>query len=309
MSTDKKAGSDIKVLNFASLNLDYVYKVDHIVKGGETIASEDLEIFCGGKGLNQSIALAKAGIDVYHAGLIGDDGDILRTTCKDEGVDTTWIEKRSGRSGHAIIQVDGEGENCIIIFPGTNNKNTKEYVNTVMSMFEAGDILVLQNEINQLDYMIEKAYARGMHIVLNPSPYNEEIDKCDMNKISTLILNEVEAEQILGRNLNDPSLALAEKFKDTEIILTLGSDGSVYRYNGDYVRQGIFPVKVRDTTAAGDTYVGYYLASVIEGLSVKEAMERAAMASAIAVSKSGASPSIPKKQEVIEKLKSIKAQN
>lgn len=166
----------MKVLNYGSLNIDYVYSVDHIAQIGETILSDSLKTFCGGKGLNQSIALAKAGVAVNHAGLIGEDGDILLDICKEYGVDTTYIKKVPAQGGHTIIQVDKEGRNNIILYGGTNQMQSREYIDKVLSDFTAGDYLLLQNEINQLDYIIDKAYEKEMRIVLNPSPFDDKLD-------------------------------------------------------------------------------------------------------------------------------------
>ena len=174
----------MKVLNFGSLNLDYVYQVESILIPGETQASKDRKTFCGGKGLNQSIALAKAGIPVFHAGMIGEEGDILLETCRENGVNTDFIRKIQGPGGHTVIQVDKNGQNCILLFGGSNRSITREFVDEVLSAFEKGDILLLQNEINELDYIIDQAYEKGMMIILNPSPYDKALETCDLKKIS-----------------------------------------------------------------------------------------------------------------------------
>lgn len=295
----------MKVLNFGSLNVDNVYSVDHVVQGGETISSAKLEVFSGGKGLNQSIALAKAGAPIYHAGLIGEEGDFLLDTCKENGVDTTYIRKLNAKGGHTVIQVDANGQNCIILFGGTNQMITKEFVDEVLGNFEEGDYLVLQNEINQLDYIIDKAYERGMKIVLNPSPFDSKLDACDLTKIHLFMINEIEGEQITGFGDKEDILAeLAKKFPNGKFVLTLGSDGAVYYDGEEKVFQDIFKVKAVDTTAAGDTFSGFFLAKMIEGATVAEALRTAAKASSIAVSRPGAAPSIPTMAEVAEGLKS-----
>lgn len=290
----------MKVLNFGSLNLDYVYSVDHMVTPGETLASYGMNVFCGGKGLNQSIALAKAGVDVYHAGMIGEEGQILLDTCKEGGVNADYIKKTEGKSGHTIIQVDKKGQNCILLFGGANRSITKEYVNEVLSHFEKGDILLLQNEVNLLDYIIDCAYEKGMMIILNPSPYDEALDACDFNKISMFLLNEIEGGQVTGEKETDKILGkLKEIYPNARVVLTLGGDGSVYQYKDEQYRQGIFKVKAVDTTAAGDTFTGYFISSIIEEMPVQEGLELAAKASAIAVSREGATASIPLKDEVM----------
>ena len=161
----------MKIVNFGSCNIDYVYKLHHIVHVGETEHSEGRDVFPGGKGLNQSIAIAKAGATVYHAGLVGADGGLLLDTKQECGVDTSFVKKVDAPSGHAIIQVSSKGENSIFIHSGANGMITKEYVDEVLSHFEAGDLLVLQNEINELSYLIEQAHMRGMTVITTTRPF------------------------------------------------------------------------------------------------------------------------------------------
>lgn len=290
----------MKVLNFGSLNLDYVYTVEHMVTAGETLASAGMNIFCGGKGLNQSLALAKAGVSVYHAGMIGEDGDMLLETCKEGGVNTEYVKKIPGKTGHAIIQVDKNGQNCILLYGGANRSITKEYVDEVLEKFEEKDILLLQNEINELKYIIDKAYEKGMTIILNPSPYDSALDVCDFSKISMFLMNEIEGGQMTGETETGKILAkLKESYPETKVVLTLGGDGSIYQHKDEQYCQGIYKVKVVDTTAAGDTFTGYFIASMIEGMPVQEGLAFAAKASSIAVSREGATASIPLRTEVI----------
>ena len=290
----------MKVLNFGSLNLDYVYSVDHMVMPGETLASGGMNTFCGGKGLNQSISLAKAGVPVYHAGMIGEEGGALLDACKEGGVKTDFIKTIPGKSGHTIIQVDKDGQNCILLFGGANRSITKEFVDEVLSHFEEGDILLLQNEVNLLDYIINKAYEIGMVIILNPSPYNNALDVCEFQKVSMFLLNEIEGGQVTGETETEKILEkLKELYPETKVVLTLGGEGSIYQYKEEQYRQGIYKVKAVDTTAAGDTFTGYFISSVIDGMSVPEGLDLAAKASAIAVSREGATASIPFREEVL----------
>ena len=291
----------MKVLNFGSLNLDYVYQVESILIPGETQASRNRQTFCGGKGLNQSIALAKAGIPVYHAGMIGDDGEMLLETCRENGVNTEFIRILAGPCGHTVILVDKDGQNCILLYGGANRSITREFVDEVLSAFDKGDIILLQNEINELDYIIDRAYEKGMMIILNPSPYDDILKNCDMSKVSLFLVNEIEGYQITGEREPERILAaVKEKYPSAKIVLTLGGDGSVYQDETGIYHQGIFKVKAVDTTAAGDTFTGYFISSIIDGMPVKEGLEMAAKASAIAVSRPGATASIPMKREVLD---------
>ena len=294
----------MKVLNFGSLNVDYVYSLQHIVQAGETILSSGMNVFAGGKGLNQSIALAKAGLDVYHAGQIGNDGQILLDTCTQYGVHTDFVKQLDVKGGHTIIQVDEKGQNCIILYGGTNLMLTREFVDEVLSHFDEGDYLVLQNEVNQLDYMIDKAYERGMKIALNPSPYDSRLNECNLTKVSLFLLNEVEGEQMTGSADPDEILVrLAKLYPNASFVLTLGSNGAVFSDGTEKYFQDIFKVKAVDTTAAGDTFTGYFIAGLIEGMPIPEILRMSAKASSIAVSRPGAAPSVPSREEVMESLK------
>lgn len=289
----------MKILNFGSLNLDYVYQVEHILIPGETLSSSDRTIFCGGKGLNQSIALAKAGITVYHAGMVGEGGEILLETCRENGVDTRFVRKIDGPCGHTVIQVDKDAQNCILLFGGANRSITREFVDEVLAFFEKGDVILLQNEINELGYIIDKASEKGMMIILNPSPYDNALDRCNLSKVSLFLVNEIEGYQITGEKEPEAILAKVRSiYPKAKIVLTLGSEGSVYQDENQIYRQGIYKVKAIDTTAAGDTFTGYFIASILENMSVEEGLKLSAKASAIAVSRPGATASIPLREEV-----------
>lgn len=294
----------MKVLNLGSMNIDYVYSVDHIILPGETESTGGMNVFLGGKGINQSMALAKAGVDIYHAGMIGEDGQMFLDACKEYGVNSDYIKKIEGKTGHTIIQVDKNAQNSILLFGGANRELTKEFVDEVLSNFEEGDILLLQNEVNLIPYIVDSAYAKGMQIALNPSPFNEALSEVDMTKIGIFLLNEVEGAQITG--VTDPEEVLAkmrEMFPHAKIVLTLGKDGAKYAEGDQTYHQPIFKVQAVDTTAAGDTFTGYFLAGLIEGMGIPEILKMSAKASSIAVTRNGAVPSIPYRQEVVEALK------
>jgi hypothetical protein len=144
----------MSILNFGSCNIDYVYSLDHIVKDGETESTDCLEIFSGGKGLNQSIALARAGANVFHAGCIGEDGEFLLEMLKNSGVDVSEMMKVPSKNGHAIIQVSKEGENSIFLYPGSNVMMTEKYVENVLAHFSENDTVLLQNETNLVPFII-----------------------------------------------------------------------------------------------------------------------------------------------------------
>ncbi len=297
----------MKILSFGSLNIDYVYSVPHFVKKGETLSAKELNVYTGGKGLNQSIALARAGVETYQAGAIGTDGMFLLEQLKEAGVKTDLVKILDDvRTGNAIIQNDDEGDNCIVLFGGANQAITKEQVDEVFKDFTNEDYLLIQNEINELSYIVEKAKEEGMKIILNPSPMNEKIMKLPLDQIDYFILNEIEAMQILEMDKPEEidgkyiASLLHERFKDATIVLILGSEGSVCISDDEYVEQSIYKVKAIDTTAAGDTYTGYFIAGILNGKTIKESMDIASKASAIAVTRQGAAPSIPVLEAVEE---------
>jgi ribokinase len=293
----------VKILNFGSMNIDYVYEVDNFVSAGETKLSQNLKVFSGGKGLNQSLALAKAGASPYHAGIIGQEGVFLKEELEGEGVNTEFIKCEASQNGHAIIQVNWEGNNCILLYGGTNQAFTKEYIDRVLESFGQGDFVLLQNEINLVDYIIERAHQKGMKIVLNPSPINEALKKYPLEKIDFFILNEVEGKALTGEDNADFIVEKLQKlYPKAAIVLTLGEKGSIYKYKDITIVQPIYNVKVVDTTAAGDTFTGYFIAGVCAGLSIEECLKRASIASGLSVSRHGAAASVPYKKEVDEIL-------
>lgn len=293
----------MRVLNIGSMNLDHVYDVDHIVQPGETEATGEMKIHLGGKGMNQSVALAKAGVEVYQGGMIGDDGQPFLDACKEFGVHADYIKQIETKTGHAIIQIDSSAQNCILLYGGANQKLTEAYVDEVLAGFGSEDILLLQNEVNMLPYIVDKAYEKGMQIALNPSPFNEKLNAVDMGKISIFLLNEVEGGQITGLTEPDDIIAkLLELYPHAKIVLTLGKDGAIYADSTQKHFQPIFKVQAVDTTAAGDTFTGYFLAGLCENMPIPEALKMSAKASSIAVSRAGAVPSIPYREEVLKAL-------
>lgn len=290
----------MKILNFGSLNIDYVYQVDHMTREGETQQSLGLETFPGGKGLNQSIALAKAGLKVYHAGLIGKDGDLLLDTCNNSNVNTSFIKSTVTKSGQAVIQVDKNAQNCILVHKGANGEVDKEFVDTVLQNFGGGDMIILQNEINMIDYIIDRAYEKSMIIVLNPSPFDDTLFACDLAKVSVFIMNEVEGSAIAKGNDNPQEILdiMMEQYPSSKVVLTLGEDGSYYRDKRQQVYQPIFKTEAVDTTAAGDTFTGYFIRGLAGNHPMDQVLKMASCASAIAVSRKGASVSIPVLEEV-----------
>lgn len=288
----------MKMLVFGSMNIDHVYRMPHLVRAGETLASSVYQRNPGGKGLNQAIALARAGMDVRFAGAIGGDGLFLRDYLASFGVDTSLVRVLEEPTGHAIIQLDENGQNAIVLYGGANQQMTEDSIRATLADFGAGDCILLQNEINLLEEIIRQARAKGMQVILNPSPMSGALPPL-LPLVDWLILNEVEGEDVTGCREPDAMLdALLNRCPDCRVVLTLGVQGAMYAERTRRCFQPAFPVQAVDTTAAGDTFTGYFFQGVLGGGTVEEALRAAARASAIAVTRPGAGGSIPAMAEV-----------
>lgn len=289
----------MKILNIGSLNLDYVYSVDHITLVKETQNSTKVEIFAGGKGLNQSIALSNAGFEVFHAGFIGDGGNMLLETCVKNNINTKFLEKTTEKAGNAIIQVDKDGNNCIILYGGSNQMLTTEYIDKVLSNFGKDDVIILQNEVNLIDYIIDKAYDLGLKIVLNPSPFDDKILKCNLEKVWLFMVNEVEGEQISKKsNPKEILKFFQETFENSQVVLTLGENGAYFANSNEIFFQDIIKTTVVDTTAAGDTFTGFFIYGFLNNYGIEKSLKLATKASSITITRKGASDTIPKICEI-----------
>ena len=289
----------MKIVNYGSINLDHVYQVDHILQPGETLLAQEQSLFCGGKGLNQSIALAKAGAEVFHAGVVGEDGEVLLNALRAANVDIRHIRRAEGASAHTVIQVDRNGQNCIIVFSGENMHPSEADIDRILEHFDPEDAVLMQNELYNTPLMMRKAAEKGMTIIFNPSPISREMLSYPLEFVSWFLLNEIEGEALTGETDPEKILdGLASRFPRSSVVLTLGKNGAWAMDQEKRFFQPAFEVKAVDTTAAGDTFTGFFLAGVSSGMPISAALRRAAFASSIAVSRKGAADSIPTAEEV-----------
>ena len=289
----------MKIVNYGSMNIDNVYSVEHMARPGETILATGRGVFCGGKGLNQSIAIAKAGGEVYHAGILGEDGGMLLDALHRAGVDTACVRRAAGPSSHTVIQVDANGQNSIIVFGGENMRPTEEDIDRVLEGFGPGDAVLMQNELYTSPLMMRKAAARGLCVIFNPSPVNDALADYPLESVSWFLLNEIEGEALTGESEPQAILArMKEKYPSASVVLTLGAEGAYCMHEGQTLYQPAFRVKAVDTTAAGDTFTGYFVSGLAQGMPMERIMKRAARASSIAVGRMGAADSIPLAAEV-----------
>lgn len=287
----------MKIINFGSLNIDKVCSVEEFVQPGETIMATGYSVNAGGKGLNQSVAAARAGAQVLHAGAVGSDGLFLKEILADAGADVSCLRVMDTESGCAFIEVNSKGQNRIIVSAGTNRMYTEEYIKNVLEKAEAGDFVLLQNEINMVGEIIRLSHEKGCRVVFNASPIPGKPEERPLELVDIFMVNELEAAALAGTSaegdFRDILKALQKKYPKAAIVMTLGKDGVLYGYKEEFYSHPIFKVNAVDTTAAGDTFCGYFLAALCAGKSVEMALREASAASAMAVSAKGAAPSIP----------------
>lgn len=293
-----------KLVNLGSACVDNVYRVSNLVGAGETASSISYEVFPGGKGLNQSLAAAKAGAEVHHVGAIGQDGALLRQVLVDAGVDVRGlVERPDAFSGHAVIQVNDRGENAIVIAGGANRTIADADRAAVRALLAPGDWLLLQNEINDLPLALELSRETGASLAFNLAPVDGREVDYDLGCVDLLIVNEIEARAVVPRDIareEDAVVAgwLAATYPRMDVVLTAGADG-LHHARGDSIDyQPAFPVTPLDETAAGDAFIGFLLAGLLAGEEMTAALRFGAAAGARAVTVAGAASSIPDKQAV-----------
>ena len=289
------------IYNLGSLNLDHIYHLPHHVQSGETLSATSFRVGAGGKGCNQSIACALAGAKVFHAGCIGQDGKMLKELLEKSGADTSLLQEVDTPTGCAVVMINAEGNNSIILYSGANSKISSELLEKLFAQAEAGDVLLLQNETNMLAEAMKRAKQKAMKIAFNFAPFDKaKAAELPLELADYLIVNEIEGAGLAGEVKSEDILVkLTSLYPDTQIILTLGAAGVVWAGPGGKGGLPAFPAEVVDTTAAGDTFIGYFLAGINENMSIEEAATLASKASAICCSRPGAGPAIPRRAEIL----------
>ena len=290
----------MQIINYGSMNFDRTYRMNRFPAMGETMQTRELICGCGGKGLNQSIAASRAGAAVLHVGTIGFDGSTLEEELRDNGVDTSRLFHVNSEQGHALILVDDEGNNEILVHRGSNQMIGEDEIQEIIRTIPEPSLVVLQNELPCAHTMIDLAYEDGHTVVFNASPVNDEVlQSVDLNHVHWLLINEVEGNQLTGSSDPDAIIfRLRQQFPKINIVLTLGTNGSICQFGDEQYRYGSYEVPVTDTTGAGDAYTGYFIAGLARNEHPREAMIRATLAAGISVTRPGASAAIPLREEV-----------
>ena len=301
-----------KLINLGSLCIDQVYRVPHLSGAGETVASLSHQVFPGGKGLNQSLAAARAGAQVTHVGCIGHDGSILLEVLDDAGVDVSGIRCiPEQNSGHAVIQVNDHGENAIVIAGGCNRSLEHQDVSRAIAQADQGDWLLLQNEINDLPIVLAAARDCAASVAFNVAPADAAVTDYDLDGVDLLIVNEIEAAVLAGVTADQPKKAvqlLSARYPRMTVVLTLGDEGLLYQVPGQLLTSmPALSAQAVDETAAGDAFIGYLLAGLLAGDRLVDGLRQRTAAGALAVTRAGAASSIPHRAEVKQLLRETEA--
>lgn len=285
------------VWNLGSINADYFYRVPHLPGPGETVAASSLKRGLGGKGANMSVAIARAGTRAAHIGAVGSDGRWAVERLMEYGVDTRWIREVPHPTGHAIINVDDDGENAIVIYPGANRDIPESSVGLALAEAEPGDILLMQNETNKQRFATEIGAKLGLRIAYAAAPFSVAAITAILPMLDILVLNAVEMEQLHAATGLVPGPEMGVPL----VLVTRGAEGCVLFEKGDEYTPRTFPahpVDVVDTTGAGDTFTGYFLAGLDRGMPTAQAIDLAMRAAALMVMRKGTADVIPDLHEV-----------
>ncbi len=284
------------IWNLGSINADMVYSLPHLPEAGETLAADGLQRFLGGKGANMSVAAARAGSRISHIGAVGADGHWARDRLTEYGVDTRHIAEVDVPTGHAIIAVDAQGENLIVLYQGANHAISDDQIGQALSSAVSGDLLVMQNETNAQVEAAKLGREMGLTVCYAAAPFQAKAVQVVLPYLDFLILNEVEAEQLQDATGLAPSDLPVE-----HVIVTFGSKGARYYQQGhDPQAFQAHKVTAVDTTGAGDTFTGYVLAGMDRGMPMAQAIAHANRAAALMVTRHGTADVIPDLKEVRE---------
>ncbi len=297
-----------RVVVVGSLNQDLVVNLERMPLSGETVFGDDLERHAGGKGLNQAVAAARLGAAVSMVGSISADsaGDFLMKVVNEEGIDATHIARVDGLSGTAVIEVERSGANRIVVIPGANAKVNADQVRAALGAIPDIAVVLTQGEVpaDAVHAAMATGRARGARTILNPSPVQDYSDEI-YDLVDIAVPNEHEIELITGRPAPTAAEAtaaarrLAERGAGT-VVVTRGANGSVWSTLTRSGSAGSFTVRAVDTVAAGDAFCGVLAAAIAEGRSLSEALRWGRAAGALAATRAGAVPSLPRRDEVEE---------
>lgn len=293
----------MKVLNFGSMHLDHVYRISKLLKSGDSAFTKSLETLPGGKGVNQSIAIKRAGVDVIHAGNIGNDGELIYYTLLKEGINVDYVKRSNEVCGHAIIHRSDEKEHTIVVHSGASKMITMDYIDEVFRDFEKEDILLVQGELNHTDYIIKSAVEKGMKCFFYPAPFLEEFKAYDLSEIETLIIHENDICTLTGIEEEEKAVAYYLKKNNSNLLVISMNKGLLYYdKKRKETKHTNITMDSHCRTYASDVLIGYFIAGIVQNLPIKEILEKAASAKKIAMKDKNILFTIPYIHDVIESL-------
>ncbi len=296
-----------KVVVIGSLNMDLVTRAPRLPRGGETLIGESFSTIPGGKGANQAVAAARLGAQVSMVGCVGNDayGEQLRNGLLAEGIDCQAVSVEEGASGVALIVVDDNSQNAIVIVAGANGALTAEVLDSVDEVLQSADVVICQLEVPDatVGHALKRARELGKIVILNPAPASRRLPADWYACIDYLIPNESEAavlSELAVDSLETAESAAAHLIAAGagKVIVTLGAQGLMFANGASFEHFPAPRVKAVDTTAAGDTFVGGFAAALASGKSEVDAIRFGQAAAALSVTRAGAQPSIPTLLEV-----------
>lgn len=276
------------IFNLGSINIDLIYRVTHFPAPGETMTTLEHERMLGGKGANQSIALARAGADIRHIGATRAEDGWLRAEMRRAGVDISGVQNSDLATGHAIVTVSADGENQIMLYPGANHTIDMARASEALAKAGPADWALLQNETNGAGEFVAAARERGMKIAYSAAPFDAELTASLLPQTDLLVVNEGEAaalSDMLGKPAAEAGIP--------HLVVTRGGDGADYAGVDGTLHSPAFAVTPVDTTGAGDCFFGFLLAGMAGGKPIETALREASAAAAIQVTRPGAAAAIP----------------
>lgn len=291
-----------KIVVVGSLNIDVIVKAKRPPVMGETILGEEVHFLPGGKGANQAVAAARLGAEVHMVGAVGTDpfGDLLLSNLQESGVSTKYVKKVAGTATGLASILLANGDNSIIVVPGANSHCQPEDLEKMEEVLKEADVVLLQLEIplKTVVFAVKRAKELGKHVVLNPAPARE-LPLELFQSVDTITPNETELKTLIGEEDPDTGMKRLIDLGVSQVVTTLGSKGAIYlTKDGDVSEVPAYPVKVVDTTGAGDAFNAGIAVALGEGKEIADAVSFAMKAAALSVTKLGAQTGMPTREEI-----------
>lgn len=294
----------VNILNFGTLYAECIYTVGNLDFSDDTLEIESSQTFAGGRGLNISVALSRAGISkIFHAGYVGASSEFLREALKNSGVNTANLKLVDKPSAHSIVLLEDETRSKKLYFKGVNNEVSLEFAETVLNRFSCEDILIIDDGVSNFEYIIGMAHEKNMKIFIAPE---NPVINLDLNLIDYIFINEIQAKNISKRESRQD---IVKFFKSNYpllcVVINFGKNGYVCIAKKQTLFQSSLKKEHIDFTASFDAFIGYFIACVLRGKKLQYTLLLSAASLAICSAKKGSAFSIPYENEVLRELDSL----